>query len=115
MQMQKHLRRFSDTLRSLSPTKKQSHFGGANHHYENENQEDPIHLNIGGVSLLYENRSWRTDSENNNNGEISASLIEKNRVLEGENQLLKYKLNILMEMVRVIHYILIIINIINIF
>jgi hypothetical protein len=69
-------------------------------HYEEEDAEDPIQIKLGNVELTYDNRSWHIDGQSSGRSGVKAQeLVERNRLLEAENQLLKYKMNVLLDMV----------------
>ncbi|KAI9362455.1 protein chibby-like protein 1 [Zopfochytrium polystomum] len=84
--MERHLRRFSDSFKK-SPVKQNPQ------RYDPEDESDPIRMVLGDVELVYENREWQAAG-----GAESKELAEKNRLLEVENQLLKFKLNMMMDM-----------------
>ncbi|KAI8846076.1 hypothetical protein BC829DRAFT_399180 [Chytridium lagenaria] len=80
------LRRFSESFRNKSPIKER------NLNFESEEKELPITISLGDALLSYENRAWLAE------GSINQELLEKNKMLEGENQLLKYKLALMLDM-----------------
>ncbi|KAI8618919.1 hypothetical protein BC830DRAFT_1106652 [Chytriomyces sp. MP71] len=84
------IRRFSENF-TRSPTK------GTPLRFDAEDEADPIHVQLGETNLTYENRQWISDSAGSK--EAVKELLEKNQALEAENQLLRFKLGVMLDMV----------------
>ncbi|KAJ1568297.1 hypothetical protein HK405_002987, partial [Cladochytrium tenue] len=72
-------------------------------HYEPEDAAEPVKLALGGVELVYEDREWRAAAGVAGGGgsqaaAAAAELSQMNERLEAENQLLKLKLAVALEM-----------------
>ncbi|KAJ3278966.1 hypothetical protein HK104_001891 [Borealophlyctis nickersoniae] len=104
--VKKHTRRLSDTFRR-SPTKAHPPV-----HFEDPEEPESITLRLGNVQLVYSGNEWRFDhsanhTDHDGTGTVTLpsramqDLAEKNRVLEGENRLLKLKVNVLLDMLAV--------------
>eukprot|EP01135_Chromosphaera_perkinsii_P000516 Nk52_evm10s106 gene=Nk52_evmTU10s106 len=66
------------------------------------NHNDPIFLNLDGMELVFEDGEWSSETvEAGNSGKGNEALQQNNRRLQEENQLLKYKLDILLDMLAV--------------
>ncbi|KAJ3034664.1 hypothetical protein HDV00_004803 [Rhizophlyctis rosea] len=76
---------------------------------ESGEQVPPIVLRLGDAQLVYEDHEWRLDSGDIDDIMTQASgrkgamtdLQERNRKLEGENELLKMKIDVLLDMLAV--------------
>ncbi|TPX38336.1 hypothetical protein SmJEL517_g00325 [Synchytrium microbalum] len=90
--VKKHARRLSDSfnLGNQSPRLRQ---------FEPENVAPPVKLKLGETVLVYEDHQWkRGDGSSEKSAKMVDQLAERNRVLEAENQLLKFKVNVLLDM-----------------
>ncbi|KAI9138194.1 Chibby family [Paraphysoderma sedebokerense] len=92
--VKKHSRRLSESLRR-SPIKepRQTNF---------DDYTQPITVNLDGNELIYENNLWSAASIDGNHlkNQINA-LTEANQTLQEENQFLKFKIGILLDMLSV--------------
>ncbi|KAI9012947.1 Chibby family-domain-containing protein [Gaertneriomyces semiglobifer] len=63
---------------------------------------DPIHLDLGGQRLVYEDGEWVNEGSVQPSGKPSSkevdALTQRNKQLEKENQMLKFKANVLLDM-----------------
>ncbi|RKO84953.1 hypothetical protein BDK51DRAFT_27851 [Blyttiomyces helicus] len=96
----KHIRRLSDGL--FRPAIKDK-----TPEIKPEAAADPIGIKLGDLELVYRDKEWVVEKgpapppTAPSPASVDATLqqlIEKNRALEGENQLLKYKMNVLVDM-----------------
>ncbi|TPX67472.1 hypothetical protein CcCBS67573_g07479 [Chytriomyces confervae] len=83
------MRRFSESFRSPSKS--------APPHFDAEGEAEPIQLQLGTSVLRYENRMWLNEDSGSN--EAVKELLAKNQALEAENQLLRFKMGVLLDMV----------------
>ncbi|KAJ3114573.1 hypothetical protein HDU96_001943 [Phlyctochytrium bullatum] len=81
-----------NSLRRLSQSFRKSLVKDKGLNFDSEDQEPPISIVLGDTVLSYDNREWHAE------GSVSDELIERNRILEGENQLLRYKLALLLDL-----------------
>ncbi|KND03749.1 uncharacterized protein SPPG_01205 [Spizellomyces punctatus DAOM BR117] len=92
--VKKHTRRLSDGFRRSPIKEKPAYF--------TPQDDDPIHLQLGEAHLIYEGNEWMLDGPvDAGSGRASQALhdlSEKNRILEAENQLLKFKIAVLTDM-----------------
>ena len=66
------------------------------------NHTDPIYLTLDGMELVFEDGEWTSETvEAGTSGRGNEALTSQNRKLQEENQLLKYKLDILLDMLAV--------------
>ncbi|KAJ3222793.1 hypothetical protein HDU81_009604 [Chytriomyces hyalinus] len=82
------MRRFSESFRSPSKS--------APPHFDAEGEAEPIQLQLGTSVLRYENRMWLNEDSGSN--EAVKELLAKNQALEAENQLLRFKMGVLLDM-----------------
>ncbi|KAJ3071031.1 translation initiation factor eIF3 subunit [Podochytrium sp. JEL0797] len=65
--------------------------------FDSEENAEPIQLHLNGTTLSYENREWATEDAGVSSAVVK-ELMEKNNALEAENQLLKFKLGVMLDM-----------------
>ncbi|KAJ3190150.1 Protein chibby 1 [Gaertneriomyces sp. JEL0708] len=69
---------------------------------EEPSYNDPIHLDLGGQRLVYEDGEWVNEGSVQLSGKPSSkevdALTQRNKQLEKENQMLKFKANVLLDM-----------------
>ncbi|KAI9342887.1 hypothetical protein BDR26DRAFT_858938 [Obelidium mucronatum] len=85
-----HIRRLSENIRR-SPTK------SAPPQFDAEECAEPIQLHLNGTTLHYENREWIVEDAGASSAQMK-EIVEKNNALEAENQLLKFKLGVMLDM-----------------
>ncbi|KAI9090829.1 hypothetical protein DFS34DRAFT_653885 [Phlyctochytrium arcticum] len=88
--VKKHTRRLSVSSRRSPSLKERAMF------LRPTDNDDPIEMQLGKNQLVYNDNEWMLVGEGNTEG--TRELAEKNRVLEGENQILKFKLAVLQDM-----------------
>ncbi|KAH6563603.1 hypothetical protein BASA50_002743 [Batrachochytrium salamandrivorans] len=81
--VRKHTRRWSSGVTKLQ-------LGGL----PDEHSTQPIRVQLGDEIMIYEKNQWHRDTENKQ----MLDLNERNRMLEGENQVLHFKVNVLLDM-----------------
>ncbi|TPX56649.1 hypothetical protein PhCBS80983_g04365 [Powellomyces hirtus] len=73
------------------------------HYNEPEEEDTPfINLRLGDANMVYENLEWILDNPGEGGRERASEALkeitEKNRALEAENQLLKFKVSVMQDM-----------------
>ncbi|KAL2917897.1 Phosphatidylinositol 4-kinase stt4 [Polyrhizophydium stewartii] len=83
--VKKHTRRWSSGPAKLSAAG-----------FSDERRSNPIRMQLGDSVMVYEGHQWRRAESGDRHVN---DLAERNRILEGENQLLHFKVNVLLDMV----------------
>ncbi|TPX40354.1 hypothetical protein SeMB42_g06045 [Synchytrium endobioticum] len=90
--VKKRARRLSDSFSLSAPSPRLRQF-------EPETAAAPVKLKLGETTLIYEDHNWkRADGSSDKTVKMVENLTDRNRALEAENQLLKFKVNVLLDM-----------------